>query len=174
MGATNGGAPRLGNLLETGRIMHNATSLKAPPARDPVNDPTPFGSHLFVGSSIVCPAVGTTNTLVAEYIVPAGFRAVITHVLNQYAGSGFVEGDEALLYWTILLNSRSVRGFNQIAWSMGSLADGPYPVPWKIRLKATDILRYVVTVPAGSAIGTGAPNRVICHFVGGEWAEGEE
>lgn len=124
--------------------------------------------HAF--DSIVCPAANTSNTLIVAYTVPEGHQAKVVGLHVGYVGSGFVEGDEALLFFSIRLNGASfVQDYATIPNTLGSLTSGPWPVPAAIKLFAKDLIEILVTVPLGSTIGTGGTNRVHGHLVGYYW-----
>ena len=117
--------------------------------------------------SIVCPAVATSLTLITSYTVPDGHRAFGVGLLLRYEGTGFVEGDVALLFFSIRLNGASfVPDYASIPNTLGSLTSGPWPLPGRLKLFAADLVEILVTVPAGSTIATGAPNRVHGHLTG--------
>lgn len=138
-------------------------------------EPSANSQYVHRRSSIAVPAPNTTNTAIVNYTCQAGFRSVITHVLLVYiGGSPPTEGDAAELYYSLRLNSGYfVRDFESITTTLGSLTNGPYPIPDGIRLTAGNFLEALVTVPLGSPIATGAPNRVHAHLLGWEWPENE-
>lgn len=167
----SGNSHGLGPILEIGKEFEGAGALRRPPVHDALNRPTAAGSHIFEGGSIETPAADSSDVPVASYTVPAGHYGVILGLLNVFTGAGWDEGDVSQLFFSVRINSRKVRGLQSLAWSMGSLAGGPYPVPWKVRLSPGEQIEYLVTVPAGSPVaGSG---RVICHLVGGEWPQSE-
>ncbi len=131
------------------------------------------GEYFHVRNSIVCPAAGAAETVVASYTVPDGFTAIINMILNLYIGAAApVEGDVAELFYGIRINQDYyARDFGQIATTLGSLTQGPYPVPGGMILAAGSLVEYTVTVPAGSPVATGAPNRIHCQLLGWHWPE---
>jgi hypothetical protein len=123
-------------------------------------------------AAIVCPAVGTSNTLVIAYTVPKGFSFVLQGIVCLYTGTTApVEGDSDSLLYRLRANSAFfVRDFGLIATTLGSLTNGPYPIPGGVKLDAGTLLELVVTVPAASGIATGGINRIHGHLIGIEWA----
>jgi hypothetical protein len=124
--------------------------------------------HVF--DSIVAPAANTSNTLVVGYTVPDGHQAKVVGIHVGYVGTGFVEGDEALLFFSVRLNGTSfVENYAVIPNTLGSLTSGPWPIPAAIKLFAKDLIEILISVPAGSAIGTGGTNRMHGHLLGYYW-----
>jgi len=118
-------------------------------------------------NSIVAPVAGSLLQTITVYTCPTGHEAKVVGLFCGYVGSGFVEGDATLLYFSIRLNGASyIQDYAQIPYTLGSLTSGPWPVPAGIQLAPGDTLEFLVSVPGGSAIATGAPNRCHGHFVG--------
>jgi len=127
--------------------------------------------HAF--NSIVTPAANTSNQLIVGYTVPAGHQAKVVGLLLRYEGSGFVEGDSSLLFFSVRLNGTSfVQDYAQIPNTLGSLTSGPWPIPGAIKLFSADLIEILVSVPLGSTVGTGGTNRVHGHLVGYYWPLG--
>ncbi len=127
--------------------------------------------HAF--SSIVAPAANTSLSQIVSYTVPEGHQAKVVGLHVGYVGSGFVEGDVALLFFSIRLNGASfVENYASIPNTLGSLTSGPWPVPAAIKLFAKDIIEILVSVPAGSTITTGGTARMHGHLVGYYWPIG--
>lgn len=166
------GAPEM---LETGRVMENASRLVGRGAYDlpPWLFPSVDSRQLFQTGSAVPGVYGTIQT-VLEYRVPVGFQAVVTHVMHAYEGTGFVPGSGDIL-WNIdvdrqassfLPNGRVVEGFLNIKIPLGSYMI-PWPVPAAIRLKALETIRYKATPVATVALGAGTVFN--CAIIGHLW-----
>jgi hypothetical protein len=142
-----------------------------PAAAGAVNPSAPSNRERFHAfNSIVTPAAGTTNSLVVSFQVPSGHNCEVIGLLNFYSGTGFIEGDATLLYFSLRLNGAGfVRDYAVIPNTLGSLSSGPWPVIGKLKLVAGDLLEYLVTVPVGSTIATGGTNRVHSHILGYYW-----
>ena len=124
--------------------------------------------HVF--NSIVAPALGTSNALVVSYTVPEGHQAKVVGLHVGYVGTGFVEGDAALLFFSIRLNGTSfVENYSSIPNTLGSLTSGPWPVPAAIKLYSKDLIEILISVPLASTIGVAGTNRMHGHLVGYYW-----
>lgn len=130
-------------------------------------NPTDARQRFHRFASIVCPAAATSLALITSYTVPDGHRAFAVGLLVHYEGTGFVEGDATLLFFSIRLNGASfVPDYASIPNTLGSLTSGPWPLPGRLKLFAADVVEILVTVPAGSTIATGGTNRVHGHLTG--------
>jgi hypothetical protein len=129
------------------------------------------GQHIHQRGSLVVPVAGTAATIITTYTVPLGFAALFTDVLLVYIGDAPpIEGDVSQLFYTLQLRGgQNVKDFEQVACTLGSLTNGPYPIRGGIGLVDGALLDALVTVPAGSPVGTGATNRVHAHLIGWEW-----
>jgi hypothetical protein len=122
--------------------------------------------------SIVAPAPGTSLALItgASFTCPNGHQAKCVGLVVEYIGTGFVQGDATLLFYSLRLNgAQFIRDYAKIPNTLGDLSAGPWPVPAAIKLSPNDLLEVLVTVPGGSTIGTGGTNRVHGHILGYYW-----
>jgi hypothetical protein len=159
-----GEPPACGPFYDQPTLPNNGVEAGAigPPA-NPADSRQRF--HRF--NSIVCPAAGTSLALITSYTVPDGHRAFAVGLLLRYEGTGFVEGDATLLFFSIRLNGASfVPDYASIPNTLGSLTAGPWPLPGRLKLFAADLVEILVTVPGGSTIATGGTNRVHGHLTG--------
>ena len=121
-------------------------------------------------ASIVAPAPNSSNVFITSFTCPQGHQAKVVGILVHYEGSGFVEGDATMLFFSLRLNgAQFVRDYASIPNTLGSLPSGPWPVPAAIKLAPNDLLEVLVSVPAGSPIGTGGNNRMHGHLLGYYW-----
>jgi hypothetical protein len=127
--------------------------------------------------SIAAPANGT-QALVVTFTVPQAMEAVVLFVLNVFFGSdnGGNNGSGSIV-WVIDVNrplGAAGTGlgyvppdFGNIVTQLGSLTQGPWPVPGGIHLNERDVINYKVTTTA--PVGVGAPNFVTCALCGWMW-----
>jgi hypothetical protein len=138
----------------------------APPDQGPPDNKERW--HSF--NSIVAPAAGTSNALITSFLTPNGHQAKTVGLVVEYIGTGFVQGDPTLLFFSLRLNgAQFVRDYQRIPNTLGDLSAGPWPIPAAIKLAPNDLLEVLVTVPGGSTIGTGGTNRVHGHILGYYW-----
>jgi hypothetical protein len=124
------------------------------------------------GLPITTPAPGTSLALItgASFTCPNGHQAKCVGLVVEYIGTGFVQGDATLLFYSLRLNgAQFIRDYAKIPNTLGDLSAGPWPVPAAIKLSPNDLLEVLVTVPGGSTIGTGGTNRVHGHILGYYW-----
>lgn len=90
-------------------------------------------------------------TPVLTFNVPQGFDGVIKWISNNIIGNTapFVPGS---LVWSILINNRPVRNFQNITVEKGTVFQGRQVSP--IRLFSGDIVSYTVTQPAIGPTGS--------------------
>lgn len=69
---------------------------------------------------VVLPAIGVEATIFT-FQVPKGFNGVMKTIANAFIGSGFTDGSGQLL-WRILQNNQAMRGKENMANSLGSVA----------------------------------------------------
>lgn len=175
-------------------IPPQSRGLGAPPGCDPYYEqrhlplvaPGPVGTPGATGAlssdlrerfhsfaSIVTPAANNLNQLIVGFTVPASSQAAIVGIACFYVGTGFVEGDSTLLFFSLRLNGAGfIRDYQTIPNTLGGLANGPWPVPGKIKLNAGDLVEFLVSVPAGSTITTGGTTRCHAHMLGYYWPSG--
>jgi hypothetical protein len=124
------------------------------------------------GSIVVPPNDGSYNTIV-DFTVQAGYEAVLSHLLFVFSGATPPqEGDSASIFYAVRIDGGFyARDFQSIDTSLGSLANGPYPIPGGLRLKAGQTVEGLVNVPVTSAISTGPGNFSICHLIGWQWPD---
>lgn len=162
-------------MLETGRQMANASRLVGRGGYDlpPWLFPSVDSRHLFRAGSVEVGVFGTIQEILA-YTVPAGFQAVITHVMHAYEGTGFIPGTGSIL-WQIDVDrqagaaqpsGRVVDGFLNVAIPLGTY-EMPWPVQGSIKLKALETIRYKAT-PIDT-IGVGAGTAFNSAIVGHLW-----
>lgn len=128
--------------------------------------------------SIAAPAYGSANqAVVASFPCPRNFAGVLQYILNVYTGSGYVEGSGSVS-WVIDVNTPlsglgvtpigyGLSDYQNIVTTLGSLANGPFPIAGGVFFRDGDFLRYKVTTAA--PVGVGAPN--FCHamLIGWIW-----
>lgn len=124
--------------------------------------------------SIAAPANGV-QALVTSFQVPQAMEAVITKVVCKGvfgSPSPFVDGSGSIV-WSIDVDrplGATTQGYNppdfgSIVEQLGDNALGlPYPIPGGIRLGERQTIRFKVTTAA--PIPQGAPNYIICIFLG--------
>ena len=126
--------------------------------------------HAF--NSIIAPVAGTSLALITSYVVPAAHLASIVGIMLQYIGTPAPppEGDATQYFFSVRLNSvQMVPFWSNIPNTLGNFDNGPWPVPGKLNLFASDLVEVLVTVPGGSTIATGSPNRFHAHLLGYYW-----
>lgn len=118
-------------------------------------------------NSIECPVADTQNTQILTFRCPYGYQGVLLGVGHRYIGAGFVEGSGAVI-WSIRIAGRYPNGYGSILISMGS-PEQPRPLFGAVRFYENELLEYLVTIPAGSPIATGAGNYMIGNLAGYTW-----
>jgi len=141
-------------------------------------DPPPNAVSFCSRGSIAAPAFGSANqAVVTSFTCPRNFRGVLKYILNVYTGSGFDEGSGSIT-WVIDVNvplstggvtpiGYGLNDYQSIVTTLGSLINGPWPVPGGVIFQDGDVLRYKVTTAAPVAVG--APNFVHCMLLGWIW-----
>jgi hypothetical protein len=150
-----------------------AGSLRRPLDTRPRVDVPRQGDYVHVRNSIECPAAGNQDVEVINYTVPAGFNLVFSHILCFYLGVSNppdYEGDANQLFYSVMIdNTFFAKQFDQITSSLGSLNNGPYPIPGHMFFEENRLIQGLVTVPALSSIATGEGNRIHFHLIGWQW-----
>jgi hypothetical protein len=145
--------------------------------RAPWIDPPPGWVAINRRGSIAAPAVAT-QTLITSYQVPIAMNAIILAVMNVFFGNDAAGNNgSGTVTWTIDVNrpltppsnllGYSPNDFSSIITQLGSLTQGPWPVPGGILLNEQDLIRYKVTT--AGAVGVGAPNFITAAFLGWMW-----
>lgn len=152
-------------------LTQGAKQLRTYVPAEPWQNVAPGAKHFHKRGSLVVPAAGTSNSIVVSYTVPFGFEAVLTHVLNVYIGAAApIEGLATDLFYTIrVAETYPLEDFGSIITTLGSLTNGPYPIPGGARFTAGQVVEYLVSVPAGTGIATGGTNFVHCQLLGWHW-----
>jgi hypothetical protein len=94
--------------------------------------------------------------------VPQGYDGVISSLVQQYTGTGFVDGSGDLK-WRIRIGDRWAEDMGNMITQLGSL-QSPYQIYRSgIRLRDRDAVSYVVNHAVGSSLSGG---RIICGCFG--------
>lgn len=154
-------------------MAERAHSLIEPVGLAPWRLPAETAEYVFEHDAIVTPEADGSYNPIVSFTVQAGYAAVITHLLFNYVGqSPPVDGNPADLFYALRVDdSYFPRSFGQITTHLGSLSQGPYPVPGFIRLKAGQKIEALVNVPVDSPITTGEGSFVIAHLLGWQWQD---
>lgn len=157
-------------------LASRAAGLVEPVGLAPWRLPAETAEYIFEHDSIETPAADDSYNTIVSFTVQAGYAAIINGLLFNYVGSSApVDGNAADLFYSLRVDdSYFPRSFGQISTHLGSLDNGPYPVPGFIRLKAGQKIEALVTVPTGSPITTGAGSFVIAHLLGWQWQDRKE
>lgn len=126
----------------------------------------PFGS-------IQAPQPGQ-QTLILAYTVPTGMRFWLVGIIQQFAGTGFVQGAGSAL-WTLdkdtpvnsgsrVIQSSSIAFFTNQPFTLGSFDSGPFYLGMPEVFEATTIIRSKVTTNA--SISPGSPNWFTTVLIG--------
>jgi hypothetical protein len=145
--------------------------------RAPWIDPPPGWVLVNRRGSISAPAINTL-TLITSFQVPIAMNAIILAVMNVFFGNDAAGNNgSGTITWTIDVNRPIAPASNQLGYSppdfsaiitqLGSLTQGPWPVPGGILLNEQDFIRYKVTT--SGAVGVGAPNFITAAFLGWMW-----
>lgn len=145
--------------------------------RAPWIDPPPGFQIINRRGTIAAPAVAT-QALITSFQCPQAMEAVIVAVMNVFFGNDAAGNNgSGTVTWQIDidkpgLGSAATGGyfppdFGSITTQLGSLVNGPWPVPGGIRLTERDTIRYKVTT--SGAVGVGAPNFITAAFLGWYW-----
>lgn len=112
--------------------------------------------------SILLPANDGLDYTVTKFVVPQGYDGVITNIVQQYTGAGFVDGSGDLK-WRIRIGDRWAEDMGNMITQLGSL-QSPYQIYRSgIRLKSSDTVRHIVNHALTSSLTGG---RVICGLFG--------
>jgi len=114
--------------------------------------PSPACKYFDRAASVLLPAPGAANrTTVLTFAVPVGQNAVIREISNVVIGGVFIDfsGD---IIWRLFRNAIAVREYNNILFSLGSLA---IPTSTFIELSDGDLINFTVeTTVAFGAVPT--------------------
>lgn len=138
----------------------------------PWSYPPPGADNAQPFNSIPAPQPGV-QTIVLAYAVPTGMKFWLVGIIQQYAGSGFVQGSGSAL-WTLdkdspvsagsqPVQSSSVAYFLNQTFTLGSF-DRPFYLAMPELFAATTVIRSKVTTT--SAITPGAPNYFTTVLIG--------
>lgn len=126
----------------------------------------PAGRRFSYISSIPLPAE-STETDVVSFVVPHGYDGVITQHFQMFLPTGvgvFVEGSGDLA-WRIRQNTRPVKGYQDMLTTQGGFQSPLYMDNGGLRVQATQLIRYTVTLAAGSLARLQA-GRIHCGLIG--------
>jgi len=106
------------------------------------------------GLPIASVAVAGEYYTVMQYLVPAGYDGVINVTYNRFVpsagGSGWQDGSGQLV-WALGINNALAVNYTNIGISMGSAAVlGPVTKGGGIRVKANDLIQWLVSAPTGT------------------------
>jgi hypothetical protein len=114
--------------------------------------PSPAAEYFDKAGSVLLPAVGPANrATVLQFSCPVGHHGVIRAIANVVIGGVFLDfsGD---IIWRIFLNQTPVREYNNIQYSLGSLA---IPTSTFIEMVDGDVVSFTVeTTVAFGAVPT--------------------
>lgn len=151
-------------------VLPRNTPGSIPPASSNPVEPQDTRQRFHRFGAVVTPAANTSFFQICEYDVPQAHQAAVVGLLVHYEGTGFVEGDPTLLFFSLRLNGNQfVSDYDIIPNTLGSLPAGPWPIPGRLKIFAGDRLEILVSVPAGSTIATGGTTRCQGHLVGYYW-----
>lgn len=150
-----------------------AASLIEPVGPAPWRLPAETAEYIFEHNSIEVPAADSSLNAICSVKIEPGYAAIISHVLFNYVGNTAPQDGNAadILYSLRVDDGYFPRSFKSIPYHLGSLDQGPYPVPGYIRLNGGQKLEALVSVPVDSPIGTGVGNFVIAHLLGWQWQD---
>lgn len=154
-------------------MSERAAGLARPVGLAPWRELPETGEYIHARNSIEVPAADDSYNVITTFTVQAGYAAVITHLLFNFVGTTPpVDGDAGSIFYSLRVDQGYFpRQFGQISSTLGSLTNGPYPIPGYLRLKAGQTLEGLVVVPSTSSISTGPGNWVICHLLGWQWPD---
>ena len=113
-------------------------------------------------NSIPLPAANGNDVAVLQFAVPQGYDGVISSLVQQYTGTGFVDGSGDLK-WRIRIGDRWAEDMGNMITQLGSL-QSPYQIYRSgIRLRDRDAVSYVVNHATGSSLTGG---RIVCGCFG--------
>lgn len=117
--------------------------------------------------SIVLPGIALqgTDVIVLQHRVPLGYDGVIKGVVNQFTGTGFVDGS-GLLTWRIQANRRWLKDYGNITTTLGSLQYNQEAYGDGIRVYSDQLITYYVNVQAGADAFLQPDGRVVCALQG--------
>lgn len=120
------------------------------------------GQRFDKNRSIPLPPNNGLNATVLTYTVPQGWDGVIISFVNEWTGTGFVEGSGDLI-WRVKINETWLFDYSDIRFSLGSL-QSRYPLEGAyIQLRGGDTVRYFVNHAIASALSGG---RIVTGIAG--------
>jgi hypothetical protein len=139
----------------------------------PWSYPPPNAKNAQPFGSIAAPQNGVQAQVLA-YTVPTGMRFYLIGIIQQFAGTGFVQGSGSVL-WTLdkdtpissgtqPIQSSSVAFFQSQPFTLGSFDHGAFVLGMPEIFEATTVIRSKVTTTA--SITPGAPNFFTTILVG--------
>lgn len=139
----------------------------------------PYDSqNVNVSKAVVAPANGTLTELLS-YTVPDGYQFRLRYILLTYTGTAFVDGTSQVTWNVdvdipvppggsvtipIIPSGYRIPDFASINWHLGSLENGPWPVPGRMVFMPQKVLRVKATTVA--PFPAGATVRFLSMFVG--------
>jgi len=128
------------------------------------------------GTGVAVPAVNS-QVIIASYTVPDGFQGLISDIVADYDGGGFVRGRRDALFTldvNIPLGSNPpqgtpVQGFGSFATTLGSPIYGPWPLRRNEVVNSLDIIRLKAT---NVNLVAGGPNYFTGIILGWIWPLG--
>lgn len=135
--------------------------------RPPWDEPPTDSQRFQKIGNLLLPADGTTNTIVT-FNVPIGYDGILRSIVNEFAGTGFVEGSGDLT-WRIQQGQRFVADYDAITDTLGNLTT-PFAITGDgIRLVSGQTLSYLCVIGAGANARLNPAGRIICAFMGLFW-----
>jgi hypothetical protein len=139
----------------------------------PWSYPPPNAKNAQPFGSIPAPQNGVQAQVLA-YTVPTGMRFYLIGIIQQFAGTGFVQGSGSAL-WTLdkdtpissgtqPIQSSSVAFFQSQPFTLGSFDHGAFTLGMPEIFEATTVIRSKVTTTA--SITPGAPNLFTTILIG--------
>ncbi len=126
----------------------------------------PAGRRFSYIASVSLPAEGV-ETDVVTFSAPLGYDGVITQHFHLFLPSGlgtFTEGSGQIA-WRVRLNTCPVKGYQHMLTTQGGLQSPMYMDNGGIRIRAPQLIRYTVTLGAGSLAQLLA-GRIHCGLIG--------
>lgn len=115
--------------------------------------------------SIALPPNNGNDFTVLSFRVPQGYDGVITSLVQNYTGTGFVEGS-GNLRWRLRIAMRWARDMGDMIMQLGSM-QSPYQIYRAgILLNDGQEIRYLVSHATGSSLAGGS---IICAAFGWFW-----
>lgn len=150
-----------------------AAALAQPVGASPWREVADTAEYTHRRGSIEVPAADGSLNVIVSFSVQPGYAAVLTAVLFNFSGQvAPQEGNSADVLYSLRVDSSYFpRDFGSINTSLGSLANGPYPIPGGLRLKAGQTIEGLIQVPVNSPVSTGPGSFAICHLLGWQWPD---